>query len=43
MPPTVPPAATKPNSRLAWGRENRSAMKLQNTEMMSMLKVLTQT
>ena len=31
MPPTVPPAATRPNRRLACARENRSAMKLQNT------------
>ena len=41
--PTVPPAAMKPNSRLACVRENVSAIRLQNTEMMSTLKVLTQT
>ena len=41
--PTVPPAAMNPNSRLAWVRENVSAIRLQNTEMMSTLKVLTQT
>ena len=43
MPPMVPPVATKPNRRLACVREYRSAMKVQNTDMMSMLKVLTQT
>ena len=43
MPPMVPPAATNPNRRLAWVREKMSAMKVQNTEMMSMLNVLTQT
>ncbi len=32
----------KPNSRFACEREKMSAMKLQNTEMMSMLKTLTQ-
>ena len=43
MPPMVPPAAMKPNSRFAWAREKMSAMKVQNTEMISRLKVLTQT
>ncbi len=43
MPPSVPPAAMKPNRRLAWVREKMSAMKLQNTEMISILNVLTQT
>ncbi len=41
--PTVPPAAMNPNNRLACRRENVSAMRLQNTEMMSTLKVLTHT
>ncbi len=41
--PTVPPAARNPNSRLAWLREKVSAIRLQNTEMMSTLKVLTHT
>ena len=41
-PPMLPPAAMKPNSRLAWVREKISDMKDQNTEMIRMLKVLTQ-
>ena len=40
---TVPPAATNPNRRLACVRENVSAIRLQKTEMMSTLKVLTHT
>ena len=43
MVPTVPPAARNPNSRLAWLRENVSAIRLQKTEMISTLKVLTHT
>ena len=42
MSPTVPPAAMNPNSRLACVRENVSAIRLQNTEMISTLNVLTQ-
>ncbi len=43
MVPTVPPAAMKPNSRLACVLEKMSAIMLQNTEIVSRLKVLSQT
>src|SRR6056297_1856654 len=40
--PAVPPAAMKPNRRLAWALLKISAMKLQKTETMNRLKTLVQ-
>ena len=41
--PTLAPAVMKANSRLPCSLSNRSAMKLQNTEITNRLKTLTQT
>ncbi len=40
-PPKLRPVVITPNRRFAWLRENKSAMKLQNTEVISRLKILT--
>ena len=41
--PTLAPAVMNANSRLPCSLSNRSAMKLQNTEITNRLKTLTQT
>jgi len=43
MPPMVPPAAMKPNSRRLWSLLKTSARKPQNTETTKRLKIAPQT